>query len=44
MQMLDESPNANDTFAGTLAADARAFDGNVTYHNGQVLPMSGHRR
>jgi hypothetical protein len=44
MQLLVESPNGNVTFAGTLAADARAFDGKVTYHNGQVFPMSGHRR
>jgi hypothetical protein len=44
MSMLVESPNGNVTFKGKLAADAQTFEGKVTYYNGQVFPMSGHRR
>ena len=44
LSMLVESPEGNVTFKGTLAADAQAFEGKVTYHNGQVFPMSGKRR
>ncbi len=44
MNMLVESPNGNVTFKGTLSADAQAFQGKVTYHNGQEFPMSGRRR
>ena len=44
MNMLVESPNGNVTFKGALAADAQTFQGKVTYYNGQVFPMSGHRR
>jgi len=44
LSMLVESPNGNVTFKGTLAADARTFQGNVTYYNGQTFAMSGRRR
>jgi len=44
MNMLVESPNGNVTFKGTLSSDAHAFQGKVTYHNGQEYPMSGLRR
>jgi len=44
LNMLVESPNGNVTFIGTLATDARTFQGKVTYHNGQEFPMSGRRR
>src|SRR5688572_32209686 len=44
MDMLVESPNGNVTFKGTLSSDASSFQGTVTYHNGQQLPMIGTRR
>lgn len=39
LSMLVESPNGTVTFKGTLAADARTFQGNVTYYNGQTSTL-----
>lgn len=44
MNMTVESPNGLVTFLGTLGADARTFQGTVTYYTGQSFPMSGTRR
>ena len=42
--MTVDSPQGVVTFKGVLNADARSFDGVVTYHNGQSFPMSGVKR
>ena len=44
LSMLVESPEGNVTVKGTLAEDAQSFQGKVIYFNGQIIPMSGHRR
>jgi hypothetical protein len=44
MLMAVESPQGVVTFDGVLSADARSFDGVVTYHTGQKFPMTGVRR
>ena len=38
-----ESPNGVVSFKGELSSDGNAFQGTVTYHNGQLLPMKGKR-
>jgi hypothetical protein len=44
LSMLVESPEGNVTFKGTLADDARTFQGQVVYYDGRTIPMSGRRR
>lgn len=44
LAMTVDSPQGVVTFKGVLNADARSFDGVVTYHNGQSFPMSGVKR
>lgn len=43
VRMLVQSPQGMVRFAGTLAPGARAFAGTVTYHNGQLYPLSATR-
>jgi hypothetical protein len=38
-----ESPNGTVSFKGTLSRDGNAFQGRVTYHDGQVFSMKGYR-
>jgi hypothetical protein len=38
-----ESPNGMVVFKGELSRDGNAFQGKVTYHDGQVFTMKGHR-
>ena len=40
IRMHVESPQGAVTFSGTLANGARAFAGTVTYHDGQLFPLS----
>jgi hypothetical protein len=44
MRMMVASPNGDVIFEGTLAEGDVSFEGEVTYHNGQVFPMTGRRR
>lgn len=43
MALSVESPNGMVLFKGELSRDGNAFEGKVTYHDGQVFSMKGMR-
>lgn len=43
MALWVESPNGVVVFKGELSRDGNAFEGKVTYHDGQVFSMKGQR-
>lgn len=43
MALSVESPNGMVVFKGELSRDGNAFEGKVTYHDGQVFSMKGMR-
>lgn len=43
VRMEVESPDGDVTFVGVLDQSGTAFQGAVTYHNGQRFPMTGAR-
>ncbi len=44
LEMRVDSPQGEVVFRGSLDRNGRSFRGQVTYHDGRLMPMAGRRR